>query len=163
MAESANLNLVRQIYAAWERRDYVWTDWAHPEIDFEVVGGPAPGHWRGLAGMWEGWREILSAWDDWRVEEIEYRELDGERVLTLVGFGGRGKLSGMDAAALHGRGANLLYLHDGVVTRFVAYWDRERALADLGLERDGRIERQTNSIDIDEARAAAERLAEERH
>jgi ketosteroid isomerase-like protein len=133
VAGSANLDLVREIYAAWERRDYTWTEWADPDIEFEVVDGPAPGTWRGLAGMWEGWREILSAWDDWRVREISYRELDGERILALVDFAGRGRASGMDAATLHGRGANLLYLRDGVVTRFVAYWDRERALADVGL------------------------------
>jgi ketosteroid isomerase-like protein len=134
VSSSANLDLVHEIYAAWARRDYTWTDWADPDIEFEIVGGPAPGQWRGLAGMWQGWQEILSAWDDWRVDEVEYRELDSERILALLRFSGRGKLSGVDAAALHGTGANLMYLRDGVVWKFVAYWDRERALADVGLE-----------------------------
>lgn len=130
---SENLDLARKIYAAWARRDYAWVDWADPDIVFEVIGGPSPGQWRGLAGMWQGWQEILNTWDDWRVEELEYRELDSERVLTLIRFGGRGKLSGVDAAQLHSRGANLLFFSGGVVTRFVAYWEPERALADLGL------------------------------
>jgi ketosteroid isomerase-like protein len=87
------VELVRSIYAAWERRDYAWTDWAHPDIDFVVIGGPSPGHWKGLAGMWEGWREILSPWDDWRAEERDYRELDDERVLAVFRFAGRAKIT----------------------------------------------------------------------
>jgi ketosteroid isomerase-like protein len=130
---SENLELVRSIYAAWERRDYVWTAWAAPDLEFDVIGGPAPGHWTGLSGMWEGWREILSAWDDWRSEAIEYRELDDERVLALIRFGGRGKTSGLEVALIGGEGANVLHVRDGLVTKFVAYWDRNRAFADLGL------------------------------
>jgi ketosteroid isomerase-like protein len=133
----ANVELVRSIYAAWERRDYTWTDWAHPEIDFIVIGGPSPGQWKGLAGMWEGWREILSPWEDWRAEERDYRELDEERVLAVFRFAGRGKVSGIDAAQLGGVGANLFHIDEGVVTKLVAYWEADRALADLGLSSTG--------------------------
>jgi ketosteroid isomerase-like protein len=61
---SENVELVRSIYAAWERGDYSSTEWAHPEIDFVIADGPQPGHWTGVAGMAEGWRAFLSAWDD---------------------------------------------------------------------------------------------------
>jgi ketosteroid isomerase-like protein len=56
---SANLDLVRSILAAWERGDFHSSaKWAHPEIAFEIVGGPAPGRWTG-ADVAEGYRDFL--------------------------------------------------------------------------------------------------------
>jgi ketosteroid isomerase-like protein len=90
---SANLDLVRSIYADWERGDYSDVDWAHPEIEFEWVGGLG-GSWTGVAGMAEGWRDVLSTFDGWHTVPDEFRELDDERVLVLVRGAGRGKSSG---------------------------------------------------------------------
>jgi SnoaL-like protein len=94
---SANLDLVRSIYAAWERGDFSSADWAHPEIKFVFAGeGPHPGVWTGHAGMAEGFRNVLSVWKGFRVEAEEFRALDGERILVLTRRSGRAKTSGLE-------------------------------------------------------------------
>ena len=130
---SANLDLVRSIHAAWERGDFRPTEWAHPEIEFVIADGPAPGSWTGVASMAVAWRDFLSAWEEFHSEPEEYHEIDGERVLVLARFSARGKTSGLEAARTHLKTASLFHVRDGKVTRLVAYWNRDRALADLGL------------------------------
>jgi ketosteroid isomerase-like protein len=130
---SANLDLVRSIYAAWERGDYSSAEWARPDIEYVIADGPSPSAWRGLAGMSEGARGVLSAWEDFRIEADEYRELDGERVLVLHHRGGRGKISGVELGEMQTEGALLFHVRDGKVTRLISYYDRDRAFADLGL------------------------------
>ena len=134
---SANLDLVRSIFAAWERGDFRRSDWADPEIEFVIARGPAPGHWTGMTAMAEAWRGFLSAWDSWGVEADEYRELDDERVLVLSHYAGRGKTSGLDLGQIGALGASLFRVRDGKVARLAVYWDRDRALADLGLAPEG--------------------------
>jgi ketosteroid isomerase-like protein len=131
----ASLALVRSILAAWERGDYSSTEWAHPEIEFVVHDGPDPGIWKGLAEMTESWRSQVSAWEAFDAAADEVRQLDDERVLVLSHFSGRAKTSGLEVGQ---KGAELFHIRDGKVTRLVTYWERERALADLGLapERD---------------------------
>jgi ketosteroid isomerase-like protein len=131
---SANLDLVRSIYAAWERGDFGSPDWAHPEIEFVIADGPSPGRWTGVVGMREGFRAWLSAWEGFRSAAQEFRELDDERVFVLSHYSGRGKTSGLELGQMQARGAGVAYIRDGRVTRLVWYTDRNRALADLGLE-----------------------------
>jgi ketosteroid isomerase-like protein len=128
---SENLDLVRSIYAGWERGDYRTTDWAAPDIEFVIASGPDPGAWAGTSAMSDGWRAWLSAWDDYVAEAEEFRELDGERVLVFGRMGGRGKASGLRVDTEF---ANVFDLRGGAVTRLRLYADRESALADLGLQ-----------------------------
>jgi ketosteroid isomerase-like protein len=131
---SANLDLVRSIYADWERGDYSHAEWAHPQIEYMFADGPAPGSSKGLTGMADRLRDYLSAWEGVRLVAEEYRELDGERILVLHRPTGRGKTSGLEVGQLRGEGTYLFHIRGCVVTRLVAYFDRDRALADLGLE-----------------------------
>jgi ketosteroid isomerase-like protein len=138
---SANLDLVRAILAANRRGDYSSTDWADPEIQFVVADGPSPGTWKGLAEMAAGWRDVASAWEDWRTEADEFRELDEERVLVLVHRTARGKRSGLEIGETFSKGAAVFHIRAGKVFRLVTYFDRERGLADLGLESDSTSQR----------------------
>jgi ketosteroid isomerase-like protein len=133
---SANLDLVRSIYAAWERGDFSSVDWAHPDIEYVHADGLAVGSWTGVAGMTHAFLDFINAWEDWSVEAEELRELDGERVLVLFRFSGRGKASGLEVGQVRTEGANLFHLRAGKVTRLVQYVDRVRAVADLCLAPD---------------------------
>ena len=130
---SENLDLVRSIYAKWERGDFGSADWAHPDIEFVGAEGPDPGRSRGVPAMAQRWQEWMTVWREYRSEADEYRELDGDRILVLMRHGGRGTTSGVAVERLDTRGANLFDLRDGKVVRLTLFWDRDRALADLGL------------------------------
>jgi ketosteroid isomerase-like protein len=134
---SANLDLVRSIYADWERGDFSRSDWADPHIEFVVIDGPSPGTWRGLTAIAEPWREFLSAWEEVSLVVDEYRELDGERILGLVRRSGRGRRSGLEVAHIRAEEGHLIDIRDGRVVRLAQYFDRDRALADLGLAPEG--------------------------
>jgi ketosteroid isomerase-like protein len=126
-----NLDLVRRIYADWARGDFGSTEWADPEIEFVIADGRDPGVWTGSAELAEAWREVLSYWDDLRMEADNYRPLDDERVLALHTWTGQARTTRLVSLA---DGASLSHVRHGKVVKLVLYWDRDRALADLGLE-----------------------------
>ena len=63
---SANVDLLRSLYARWERGDFSGAAvWAHPEIEFVIADfGPESGSWIGVAALQEAWRGILARWDE---------------------------------------------------------------------------------------------------
>jgi hypothetical protein len=75
--------------------------------------------------------DLVDVWDD---QERPAR-LDRVNVVQLVlfHFSARGKTSGLDVGQIWTKGASLFHLRGGKVARLVQYFDRERALADLGL------------------------------
>jgi ketosteroid isomerase-like protein len=127
-----NLDLVRSTYAGWETGDFSSTEWPHPEIEFSFTDGPEPGRWTGLEAISEHYAEWLRGWKDFRAEPERYLVVDDARILVLVRNRARGRTSGVE---LDRRSvANLFEVHGGKVTRLALYWDRQRALADVGLQ-----------------------------
>jgi ketosteroid isomerase-like protein len=133
---SANLELVRSIFVDWERGDWSSAEWADPVIHFEMVGGLVEGSWDGLSEMARAWGEMLGAWEDLRTDAEEIRELDDGRVLVLLRNQGRGRESGIEIGEISVKAANLFTIRDGKVTHLILYWDRHRALAEIGLADD---------------------------
>jgi ketosteroid isomerase-like protein len=128
---SENLDLVRSIYARWERGDFSSVEWAHPEIEFAFADGPEPGRWVGFEEMARRYRDWLSGWKDFRAEPETFLAVDESRILVFVHNSARGRSSDLE---LDQRSvANYFEIENAKVTRLVLYWDRERAFADLGL------------------------------
>ena len=130
---SESLDLVRSIYANWERGDFSSIEWTDPEFEIVAADGAETGR-AGLVGTVAGIREFLSAWEDFRITAEEYKELDDGRILVLDRRSGRSKTTGLDLATMRTHGARVFQIRAGKVTRLVLYLDRERALSDLGLE-----------------------------
>jgi ketosteroid isomerase-like protein len=131
---SENLDLVRSIYADWERGDFRSTNWADREIEFVIAEGPARGTWTGVAEMAIAWRNFLGSWADFRAVAERYHVVDDERVLVLNHLSGSGRTSGLDVGEMRTEGAQLFHVEGGKVTRNVCYTERAAAFADLDLE-----------------------------
>ena len=131
---SSNVDLVHSIYEAWGRGDFSSAEWADPAIEFVLPDGVSPGSWTGVSEMSDAWREVLSAWTDFRAELVDCWALDEERVVVLTDNSGRGRTSSLEVGQLRTEGANLFHIRGGKVTKLIAYWDRDRAYADFGLD-----------------------------
>jgi ketosteroid isomerase-like protein len=131
---SSNLDLIRSIYTFVERGELNLSKWADPGVEWVTADGPEPGVHVGVERMEEGLSDYLDAWVDYRVTVDEYRQLDEERILVLTHRSGRGKASELELEQMWTKGATLYHIRDGRLTRVVDYLDRDRALADLGLE-----------------------------
>ena len=131
---SVNLELVQSIYADWERGDFSQTPrWADEGIEWARFGGQGAGAWTGQEAITQAIGELLGSFDDIRALADHYEEVDDNRVLVLTRWSGRAHDTGSEVELLR---ANLFRISDGRIARLIFYWDRNRALADLGLPLD---------------------------
>jgi ketosteroid isomerase-like protein len=128
----SNADLLREVYAEWERGNW------QPKFDIydeQMVWGWSE-EFPGLGGVYRDpaernkrVAEWLSGWEDWRCEAEEFIE-DGDTVVALCNYAGRGKGSGVRVDT---KGAHLWRLRDGKVVYLEIFATRERALAAAGL------------------------------
>ena len=134
MTRTQNVDLVRSIYADWERGDFTRVDWADSQIEFMGVGFLDSGRWIGPESGRQAFEGFRSTWEGYRVVVDEFRELDDDRILVLARRTGRGKMSGLELAQMRTEWATLFHVRAGKVTRVVVYAERDHAFADLGLQ-----------------------------
>jgi ketosteroid isomerase-like protein len=124
-----NVELVKGIYRAWEQGDFTGTDWAHPEIRFEVPG-PDP-EVRGIEAMARNWAGWLQVYSDLSIEATDYYD-EGDLVVVGQAFHGKGRSSGIPLDEI--AGASVFEIRDGKVVRFRGYTNLGDALAAAGIE-----------------------------
>jgi ketosteroid isomerase-like protein len=104
----------------------------HPEVEIHFMGGEAIGlsaHYQGHEGVRAWMRDWRSQWGDY--DEVVEQVIDlGDSVIARSKISTRGERSGVEVTRTAG---NRVYLSDGRITRWDAYFDYERALTDLGL------------------------------
>jgi len=132
-ASAENLEVVRRIFREWESGEYSSSDWADPEIEFLIDTGLDRQRVTGVKAMAEAWGAFLDTWEGWHVRVEEFREIGQDRVLVLLEPAARAQGSGLEIGQMHTKGANVFHLRDRKVKKLHLYFDRERALADLGM------------------------------
>ena len=130
---------VERTHRAWEalnRGDFtVVIELMHPDIEWRPALGPGGAEGRVYRGReeYERWlrTELLEVWEEFRAENLDVRELPGERMLLLGELVVKGKASGLEMRTPFGQ---IAYLRDGLAIRLDAFPDHQSALAAAGVE-----------------------------
>jgi ketosteroid isomerase-like protein len=133
------VNNVERARRAWEglnRQDFAATlEVMHPDVEWRPALGPGGVEGRVYRGRdeYEAWlrTELMEVWEEFRAENLDIRELPGDRVLLLGELVVKGKASGVEIRTPFGQ---LAHLRDGLVTRLDAYPDHQSAIAAAGID-----------------------------
>jgi len=129
-----NVETVREALVAYNRGDLdafldeYWTD----DIDYRAVEGAPDDHGpiHGKAEMRAYLQDWFDTFDDLKIEPLEVIDAGQDQAVAVVRFGGRAKLSGVEADLTF---AVVYTLRDGKVARGREYWTKEQALEAAGL------------------------------
>ena len=128
-----NVEIVRDAAAAFNRGDLdAWLEYWTDDIDYRAVEGALDdrGRMHGKDAVRAHFQDWLDTFHDLKAEPLELIDAADEQVVTVLRFGGRAKLSGVEADLTF---AVVYTLRDGKVARGREYWTREEALEAAGL------------------------------
>lgn len=127
------MEVVRSLYAHWERGDLHTPQFFDPEIEHSRIGSDLPGvsgEWRGLNEFGEAIAAYIDALADLHIQAERITGLGDGRVLVLCRQTARGKTSGLPFDHELGE---LFTLRDGLIVRYDSYWDPAEALRAAGV------------------------------
>ena len=132
MVPSANADLVRRGYEAWNRGDVEGVlTFLDPEIEWHgYTHLPESGALTGRDEVREWLERFLDAWDQLDIDVTELIE-SGDQVVALVRFQGRGKGSGVQVEG--GADAHVWTVRDGKIAAVKLYQGTSEALQAIGL------------------------------
>ena len=123
-----NVEIVRDAAAAFNRGDLdAWLEYVADDIDYRAVEGALDdrGPIHGKDAVRAHFQDWLDTFDDLKAEPLELIDAADEQVVTVLRFGGRAKLSGVEADLTF---AVVYTLRDGKVARGREYWTNVEAL-----------------------------------
>jgi ketosteroid isomerase-like protein len=127
------VELVRQLWDAFQRRDAAWMVARCTEdlVIVQPVDIPDTRTYTGPAAVAEMLGDWPMEWEDFRAEPAEISELTDDIVLSVSRNRGRGRTSGVAVDI------QVFYVHhmrDGKMARLEMFFDRAAALKAVGLE-----------------------------
>jgi ketosteroid isomerase-like protein len=128
-----NVEIVRDAAAAFNRGDLdAWFEYLADDIDYRAVEGALDdrGPMHGKDAVRTHFQDWLDTFDDLRAEPLELIDAADEQVVTVLRFGGRAKLSGVETDLTF---AVAYTIRDGKIARGREYWTKEQALEAAGL------------------------------
>jgi ketosteroid isomerase-like protein len=127
-----NVELVRQVYEAWNRGDLEWLlDHSTPKGEFRTAQlfPDTDAAYRGREGFREFWNTFREPWETFLIEVERIEPIGDDRVLALLWFHGSGRQE-IEVTLKFG---NLITLEDRMMSQVVNFADWQEALEAAGL------------------------------